>query len=51
MRESGTARLEKAVAAYNAALAVFAPAQEAYYTNLSQANRDKALALIAQRKG
>jgi hypothetical protein len=49
-RESGTGHLEEAVAAYSAALAVFAPALEAYYTNISQANRDRALALIAQRK-
>jgi hypothetical protein len=49
-RESGTAHLKEAVAAYNAALVVFAPAQEAYYTNIGQANRDRALTLIAQRK-
>ena len=48
-RESGTAHLQEAVAAYNAALAVFEPAQAAYYTNISHANRDRVLALIAQR--
>jgi tetratricopeptide (TPR) repeat protein len=46
-REAGTARLEEAVAAYDAALSVSA-AEPAKFADVC-ANRDRALALIAQR--
>ena len=50
-RESGTARLEEAVAAYDAALTVFVPARADDHTGVCRANRDRALALFAERKG
>jgi hypothetical protein len=49
--EAGTARLEEAVAACDAALSVFVPAQADHYTGICRANGDRALALIAERKG
>jgi hypothetical protein len=50
-RESGTAQLEEAVAAYNAALTVFVPARADYYTDTCRANRDRTLAQLTERKG
>jgi hypothetical protein len=50
-RESGTARLEEAVAAYDVALIVLVPARAEYYMDICRANRDKALARLTERKG
>jgi len=50
-REGGTTRLEEAVAAYDAALDGFAAAGTTANINACRANRDKAQALLAQRKG
>jgi hypothetical protein len=50
-RERGTARLEEAVVAYDAALTVFVPARADYYTGICRANRDRALARLTERKG
>jgi hypothetical protein len=50
-RESGTAHLEEAVATFDAALAVFIAAKAEYYVENTGANRDRALRLIAQRRG
>lgn len=47
-RESGTAQLEEAVAAYDAALTVFVPARADYYTDTCRANRDRALAQLTE---
>ena len=49
-RESGTARLEEAVAAYRAALEVFREAQAAYYIQKAENNLQKAEALLAARR-
>jgi tetratricopeptide (TPR) repeat protein len=48
-RESGTARLEEAVVAYNTALGVLAPARTE--AGICRANRDRARALVARRRG
>ena len=48
-RESGTAQLEAAVAAYRAALEVFIDARADYYANICRNNRDRALAILAER--
>jgi hypothetical protein len=48
-RESGTAHLEKAVAAYRVALEVFTHAGANYYINICRKNREKALAILAER--
>jgi hypothetical protein len=49
-RESGTARLEEAVSAYDAALEVFVPAAADYYMNVCRNNRARAQALLAERE-
>jgi len=49
-RESGTARLEEAVAAYKAALKVFEPAQATYYVENTQRNLRRAEALLHERR-
>ena len=49
-RESGTARLEEAVAAYDAALAVFVAAGADHYIEVCRRNRDRVLELIAERR-
>ena len=41
----------EAVAAYDAALTVFVPAREDYYTGICRANRDRTLARLTERKG
>ena len=48
-RESGTARLEEAVAAYKAALGVFELAQTAYNTEATKANLKKTEILLQER--
>jgi tetratricopeptide (TPR) repeat protein len=48
-RETGTARLEEAITAYDAALKVFVPAR-AIYTDACRNNRDRAQALLSFRK-
>ncbi len=50
-RESGTARLEEAVAAYRAALEVFTQPGLEYYRGIAQGNVDRAQALIRERRG
>ena len=50
-RESGTARLEEAVAAFDAALTIFASAHADYYAGICRDNYNGALALFARRKG
>jgi hypothetical protein len=49
-RQCGTARLEEAVAAYNAALEVFGSAGADYYITSCRNNRDRAQALLVERK-
>jgi tetratricopeptide (TPR) repeat protein len=49
-RESGTARLEEAVTAYNSAPVGFGAAGAQSEIDTCRANRDKAQALLAQRK-
>ena len=49
-RESGTARLEEAVAAYGNALAVFAPALADHYVGVTRQNLARAQAIIAKRQ-
>jgi len=49
-RESGTARLEQAVAAYNGALEVFVAARADRYESICRGNRDRAQAILDQRK-
>jgi tetratricopeptide (TPR) repeat protein len=48
-RASGPEQLEQAIAAYEAALAVFESAQAPYYTALTKDNLDRARTLLAQR--
>jgi tetratricopeptide (TPR) repeat protein len=50
-RESGTARLQEAVAAYDAALSVFVLTRADYHTGHCRANRERALALLAEWRG
>jgi len=49
-RESGTARLEQAVAAYDSALEVFEAAGADHYARIARANRDRARALLDARR-
>jgi exonuclease VII small subunit len=49
-RESGTARLEEAVKAYQAALEVFEPAQASYYLEMAKGNLQKAEARLRERR-
>ena len=49
-RESGTARLEESVAAYDLAISIFVSAGIDRYVESCQANRDRAIALIKERK-
>ena len=49
-RESGTARLEEAVAAFREALKVFTSARAQYYQEVAQKNLDAALKLLDERK-
>jgi tetratricopeptide (TPR) repeat protein len=49
-RESGTARLEEAVVAYDGALAIFVAARADYYESIFRKNRDRARAILDQRK-
>jgi tetratricopeptide (TPR) repeat protein len=49
-RESGTARLEEAVAAYNGALEIFSASHSDYYETICYSNRERALALIQDRR-
>jgi hypothetical protein len=48
-RESGTARLEEAVAAYQAALEILEPSQATYYVGGTQRNLARAEAELASR--
>ena len=50
-RESGTARLEEGVAAHDGALAVFLAAGTERYVEMCREDRDRAMVLIAQRRG
>jgi tetratricopeptide (TPR) repeat protein len=49
-RESGTVRLEEAVAAYNEALEIFSASYSDYYETICYSNRERALALIKDRR-
>ncbi len=49
-REAGTARLEEAVTAYDAALAVLVSASAHHDAQDCRANRDDTLTLLAQRR-
>jgi hypothetical protein len=49
-RESGTARLEEAVAAYDSALAVFVPAGADRYAEMCRTDRDRSIAVLSQRR-
>ena len=49
-RESGTARLEEAVAAYRAALDVFEPSDADHYARQTRSNLTRAQALLAERQ-
>jgi hypothetical protein len=49
--EEGTTQLEAVVAIYNDALAVFVGASAIYYVEVCWENRDRAIALIAERRG
>ena len=49
-RENGTARFEAAVITYNNALSVFVTASAIYYVEACWENRDRAIALIAERR-
>jgi hypothetical protein len=47
-RESGTTRLDEAVAAYDSAISVFVTAGIDRYADRSGANRDRLIALLDQ---
>ena len=49
-RESGTARLEEAVAAYREALMEFTGEHAPYYRDVTRKNLDAALKLMDERK-
>jgi tetratricopeptide (TPR) repeat protein len=49
-RESGAARLEEAMAAYNRALEIFSVSHSDYYETICSSNRERALALIEDRR-
>ena len=49
-RESGTARLDEAVAAYREALEEFAPEVAPYYHDMAQKNLADCLAVLEQRR-
>jgi tetratricopeptide (TPR) repeat protein len=49
-REAGTARLEEAMSAYDAALEIFISAGAHYYADGCRNNRDRAQALLTERK-
>ncbi len=50
-RESGTARLEAAVAAHKDALSIFEAAEAAYYASVAKNNLERVQALLAERQG
>ncbi|HXO03137.1 MAG TPA: hypothetical protein VN900_13845, partial [Stellaceae bacterium] len=50
-RENTTTQFETAIAAYNAALSVFVAASAIYYVEVCWENRDRAIALLAERRG
>jgi tetratricopeptide (TPR) repeat protein len=49
-RESVTARLEEAIAAYKGALEIFSISHSDYYKTICSSNRERALALIEDRR-
>ena len=49
-RESGTAKLEEAVAAYREALKELTPGSNSYWHDIAQQNLTSCLALIEQRR-
>jgi hypothetical protein len=49
-RESGTARLEAAVAAYDGALEIFLVSHAGYYEEICRSNRARASTLIEDRR-
>jgi hypothetical protein len=49
-RESGTARLEEAVAAYRDALSIFESAAAVYFAQVTHRNLARAEALLIQRR-
>ena len=49
-RESGTARLEEAVAAYNGALEIFVAAKADYYEDVCRSNIARAHSALDERK-
>jgi hypothetical protein len=49
-RESGTARLEEAVAAYRAALEEWTPEVALHWHDIAQQNLHRCLALLEQRR-
>ena len=50
-RASGTAEFEMAVGSFNDALGVFVAASAIYYVEVCWENRDRALALLTERRG
>jgi hypothetical protein len=50
-REGRIAPLEEAVAAYDSALEVFTAGKAEHYANLCRENRQRAAALLADRRG
>ena len=48
--ESGMTQLEAAIATYNDALAVFVAASAIHYIEVCWENRDRAIALLAERR-
>ncbi|HLJ22087.1 MAG TPA: glycosyltransferase [Stellaceae bacterium] len=51
IRESGTARLEEAIAAYDAAIDIFIPAGADRYAAICRTNRDRSLEILEERQG
>jgi hypothetical protein len=47
-RESGTARLEEAMTAYNGATEIFSVSHRDYYETICCSNRERAIALIGR---
>ena len=50
-RESGTTRMEDAVAAYQDALGIFEAADAAHYASGTKGNLERVNALLAERRG
>jgi hypothetical protein len=50
-RGNSSAQFEAALAAYNDALAVFIAASAIYYVEVSWENRDRVIAILAERRG